>query len=195
MARPDLYEILGVPRDATLAAIKTAFRRKAKDKHPDLGGDPEHFHLLKLAYDVLSDPEQRRHYDETGETPADKATNAAEEARFRTLVGEVMVALIAQAGAPEFTDILEKARESVVTQIEAVDHQLATFSTLAKRISEVLRRLHSPDQDNFLNELLQERLTELESKMVMMRAVRVRLVRLQERLRHYSYDVQVESIL
>lgn len=62
----NLYETLGVAKDATAAAIKKAFREKAKSAHPDTGGDPKDFHALVRANDVLSDEEKRRRYDETG---------------------------------------------------------------------------------------------------------------------------------
>ena len=68
MERPrDYYQILGVPRDATSAAIKRAFRRLAKKYHPDVTTDvsPEAFQELQAAYETLTDAEQRRRYDET----------------------------------------------------------------------------------------------------------------------------------
>ncbi len=61
-----LYDILGVPPDASPEAIKAAHRAKAKQHHPDAGGDPEKFGEVQRAYDVLSDPEARARYDTTG---------------------------------------------------------------------------------------------------------------------------------
>jgi curved DNA-binding protein CbpA len=62
------YEILGVPRDADAATIRRAFRKKVRNSHPDGGGSTESFNALKSAYDILSDPDRRRLYDETGDT-------------------------------------------------------------------------------------------------------------------------------
>ena len=62
------YEILGVPVDATVAEIRAAYRRLAKTLHPDVGGGQEEFSAVKDAHDVLTDPERRRRYDETGST-------------------------------------------------------------------------------------------------------------------------------
>ncbi len=62
----DLYRILGVGRDATPEEIKKAFRKKAKQFHPDL--NPEYQEIFKQithAYDTLIDPEKRKKYDET----------------------------------------------------------------------------------------------------------------------------------
>ena len=66
----DYYEILGVERDANKAEVKTAFRRLARELHPDVNDhDPEaeeKFKAAAEAYEVLSDPERRRAYDTYG---------------------------------------------------------------------------------------------------------------------------------
>jgi DnaJ-class molecular chaperone len=63
----DPYSILGVERSASQAEIKRAYRRLAKEMHPDLNPDKpevgERFKAVTAAYDLLSDPEQRGRYD------------------------------------------------------------------------------------------------------------------------------------
>ena len=65
--RKDHYEALGISRDAGQEEIRTAFRRKAKEHHPDLcernSGDPEAFREAQNAYETLRDPDARRAYD------------------------------------------------------------------------------------------------------------------------------------
>ena len=66
----DHYEVLGVSRDATPDQIKKAYRRLARELHPDVnpGEDAsERFKLVTHAYDVLSNPEQRQRYDMGGD--------------------------------------------------------------------------------------------------------------------------------
>jgi molecular chaperone DnaJ len=69
MAQRDYYDVLGVPRNASTDDIKTAFRKLARQYHPDVSKEPdaeEKFKEINEAYGVLSDPEKRRRYDQFG---------------------------------------------------------------------------------------------------------------------------------
>ena len=67
----DLYEVLGIAREATDDDIKKAYRRLARELHPDVNADPrseERFKEVAGAYEILSDPHKRRQYDAFGST-------------------------------------------------------------------------------------------------------------------------------
>lgn len=65
---PNHYETLGVNPGATPEQIKRAWRKKCREHHPDReGGSDERMQEINRAYECLSDPEKRAHYDRTGE--------------------------------------------------------------------------------------------------------------------------------
>lgn len=102
------YETLGVPKDATPEDIKAARRRKASEAHPDRpGGSDRAMQKVNDAYVVLSDPETRKIYDETGsdghgQSPAEVAT-------------QTLVQLFAQSFSAGQVNIVNKAREAIAT--------------------------------------------------------------------------------
>jgi len=88
MAR-NFYEVLGVGRGASKDEIQAAYRKLARQWHPDINKDPQaedRFKEISEAYDVLSDPETRRRYDAFGED-------------FRRVPEDVDPEMYARAGA------------------------------------------------------------------------------------------------
>ena len=77
MSKQDYYEVLGIERKADEAEIKKAYRRMAMKHHPDRHkgdkGAEEKFKEVTQAYEVLSNPEKRRTYDQYGHAGVDQA--------------------------------------------------------------------------------------------------------------------------
>ena len=59
----DYYKVLEVNKQSSLEEIKKAYKKLAVKHHPDKGGNPEHFKNISEAYQVLSNPEKRKVYD------------------------------------------------------------------------------------------------------------------------------------
>ncbi|MCP4375649.1 MAG: DnaJ domain-containing protein [bacterium] len=69
MTKRDYYDVLGVPRGALAPVVKRAYRKLARKYHPDVNKSPdatEKFQEATEAYEVLSDPEKRKMYDQFG---------------------------------------------------------------------------------------------------------------------------------
>ena len=83
----DLYAVLGVARGADEGAIRKAYRQLARRYHPDVNPEDkaaeDRFKEISHAYDVLSDPEKRRNYDEFGEVSFQGGFDAEKARRAR----------------------------------------------------------------------------------------------------------------
>lgn len=87
------YALLGLESDASATAIKSAYRKKAAEFHPDRNTDadaPQRFREVQQAYDVLSDPAKRHAYDESRRRSLlDNPLETAEEI-FRTYLTNIL---------------------------------------------------------------------------------------------------------
>lgn len=96
MSKKDYYEILGLKKGATADEIKKAYRKLAKDNHPDKNPDnkeaEERFKAINLAHEVLSNDEKRAHYDQFGtEKPQQRQQTQYYHHTPQIRVGETMV--------------------------------------------------------------------------------------------------------
>src|SRR5690349_10501567 len=134
MVEQDYYELLGVQRGADDATIKAAYRRLAKEHHPDRkNGCKEseaRFKAINEAYDVLKDPQKRAAYDRfghaafrnggSGDPFADAGFNGFSDI-FSTIFGEFMDPRGARQNAARGADLrydLELSLEEAFTGIE-----------------------------------------------------------------------------
>ncbi len=103
------YETLDVPKDASSADIKRAYRRQSRKHHPDRqGGDHKAMVALNRAFETLSDPEKRARYDKTGED-APRVPTLDERAR------EILMRLFDECveRLPDTVDVVMVMRDSL----------------------------------------------------------------------------------
>src|SRR3954462_228839 len=134
MVEQDYYNLLGVPRGADGAAIKSAYRNLAKEHHPDRKNgckDSEaHFKAINEAYDVLKDPQKRAAYDRFGKAafqngggqdPFGSAGFEGFSDIFSTIFGEFMDPRGGRQNAARGADLrydLELSLEEAFTGVE-----------------------------------------------------------------------------
>jgi DnaJ-class molecular chaperone len=155
----DLYGILGVAKTATADEIRSAFRKAAKQHHPDLNpgnkAAEERFKKISAANEILSDPERRKKYDsgEIDETGAEKApprgyrdyADAAAGARYRHGGGSAE----GFAGGADFEDLFSNifgergARQAGPRRGQ--DAQYTLQAAFLDAVNGATRRLTLPD--------------------------------------------------
>jgi molecular chaperone DnaJ len=143
MVEQDYYELLGVQRGADDAAIKAAYRRLAKEHHPDrhngCANQEARFKAINEAYDVLKDPQKRAAYDRFGKDafrngggdPFGEAGFNGFSDIFSTIFGEFMDPRGARQNAARGADLrydLELTLEEAFTGVE----KTITIDALAK---------------------------------------------------------------
>ena len=96
VTKRDYYEVLGIEKTASEDEIKKAFRRLARQHHPDLQSDPQHkknaeekFKEANEAYEVLSNPESRKRYDTFGHSAGPQGFGGAEGFDFGRGFGDI----------------------------------------------------------------------------------------------------------
>ena len=161
MPKKDYYEILGVGKDATEEEIKKAYRRLAKQFHPDIyKGDKkeaeEKFKEISEAYEVLVDQEKRAKYDQIGERVVDETfgpqgfdwTHFTHYRDVEDIFGSAMFeTFFGSPGSPGFAsrggifDTLFSSREGIQRPVRGADVRLQLDITLeeaAKGVEKVI---------------------------------------------------------
>lgn len=140
----DLYALLGVARDATKEELKLAYRRLATACHPDkTQDDPEkaqRFKDAKAAYNLLSDPETREHYDRTGNVPNKQSTEQIKAQALSQLASLFvqMVLKMPNAGTDDCMTPLYQTititQQQIRNQLRQCTSQMTKMLTARKRI-------------------------------------------------------------
>lgn len=151
----DPYDILGVGRDADDAAIRAAFRRLAKESHPDSGGDAEAFMLCQKAQDLLLDPLRRKVFDATGHDP-DLAD--ARDIQGLMLIEKLVNDIVLDEREPGTFDPLEKMRVTLQADIRKARFHMREMQGHGARVSRHLVRLGRGPGTDVLGHMLRARI-------------------------------------
>jgi len=136
------YEALGLEPGASSDEVKAAYRAKAKEHHPDAGGNAEAFKEVQEAYEVLSDQDARRAYDEHGAKGSPRAQREAEAMLVNAFVG-----IVAQCPDPENMDIIGGVREALQTALGQQTRTSVDQGTAATRFMRAAARIAPPKKE------------------------------------------------
>lgn len=143
MTEFDPYAVLGIGRAAEDGAIKAAYRLKVRGAHPDRGGDPAEFITIVKAFGLLSDPELRRVFDQTGIVDLDGLR--AYRRDVATVLADMFDAAVQSAVAAglklssvDFIELMSsavsKGQAEAQRQARQIDGEIEALTALSKRI-------------------------------------------------------------
>lgn len=194
---PDLYKTLGVGRDAARAAIRRAYRQKAKAAHPDHGGTTEQFALVKLAHDTLTDDAARAHYDQTGEAGAKAVDNRHAEAMnlLASALDRAIAELYDKGIPPKETDMVAAMRKFLDGERQKVTQPKAELEKNRGRSAELVGRFEQKTDAelNVMELILRERLRLIDGEIAKGVAVLARIDLALELLRGFTFKVDAPS--
>jgi curved DNA-binding protein CbpA len=194
----DPYAVLGVARAASAGAIKAAYRKRVRHAHPDRGGDPEDFIVIVRAFGLLSDPEMRRIFDETGIVDIESLKTYRRD--VTAVLADMFDAAVQSAVAAglkltqvDFIDLMgsavAKGKAETSSQARRLEGEIDGLKALRQRI----RR--NDDNENLFVERLN---AQVQAKSEQHEALRRRLFILETasvELGNYESDVELISAL
>jgi DnaJ-class molecular chaperone len=193
----DLYEILGVTRDASGEDIKRAYRHLAMEHHPDRNpGDPdahERFQQVQKAYEVLSEPERRAEYDRSGSTTLGVREEQLLQNDAVQIFQEALNSVIGNYSTPPtHFDVIAQ----MVRVVEGKQAQLTEAKRLSRRSVDVMRRVlerigmtEEASGPNVLAGFLEDRIAKAEADAARFHDMIVHGEKLLEYVRTYTFRV------
>lgn len=186
-----LYAELAIDADATPAQIDKAYRKRARTAHPDAGGKAEAFHALTHAYAVLSDPERRKAYDETGYEGEIGTVDIADRAMER--IQELVVSVLDSDIPFEGLDLITPIRETLTKQKAEIGAGVRKLERQAKRAEAMASRFRKGSGDNLIRQALERRAGDMRELADHTRREEAVFAKAIELLSDYSFDLKTTS--
>ena len=162
MENNTLYDELELPRNCTFEEIKQKYRTLAQIHHPDKGGDEEKFVRIKEAYETLSDPIKRNHYDSTGDYYED--TNISNEVNTRLTN---MINHFTQQINPEIDDLILKMKVDIYEAQRNSNQSIDECNNIIRKLNITSKKIkRKKEGDNFLKTLVDAKITQKQNELI-----------------------------
>lgn len=185
----DPYKTLGVNRDADGAAIKSAYRSRAKSSHPDAGGDVDAFSKLTTSYELLLDPVRRKIYDDTGFDP--HLTDAKDLEGLLILDGLVNEIILDERQPGSFDPVAAMRRKLTDRVVNSRFHILE-LERHRGRIRNHMDRIGKRPESDVLGRMLTARCDAIADAIVKAEAEIKVIEQAYAMLDGYSYELELE---
>jgi curved DNA-binding protein CbpA len=157
-----LYDDLELPKTSTSEEIKQKYRILAQLHHPDKGGDAEKFKRIRLAYEVLSDPIKREHYDSTGDHYDD--INLDSEVMTRLAI---MISQFVQHINPEIDDLILKMRIEIRALQQLTNSAIVECNNLINKMNIISKKIKlKKEGENVLKSVIDKKILGLHTELI-----------------------------
>lgn len=154
----DPYRELDVDPAASPEEVRAAYRRRAKDTHPDAGGSAKAFEKTRRALSVLSDPKRRAKYDATGEIDEETPHNpfSAPVAIILDFISRAIGQYMAgQGGDPESVDLVAMMKQEFLRQVTQQRSEISKLESGIAKMRKVAKRFRKLRGDGMLTRAIE----------------------------------------
>ena len=183
MEKNTFYDELGLPKNCSFDEIKQKYRILAQLHHPDKGGDEEKFKRIKLAYEVLSDPIKREHYDSTGDHYDDINIDTEVLARLSNMISQY-----SQQINPEFDDLILKMKFDLNHAQEQTNINIISCNALIDKLNIVANKIKLKQKgENLLKSFVEKKIKVHHTELINHKRALIVFARMLKILEDYHY--------
>lgn len=185
----ELYEVLGLSKNATPKEIKKAYKDKSKIHHPDKeSGNEDLFKKIQKAYTVLIDPLSRKMYDITG-----NAEEVSFEKEIQTFFDTYIIPEIINIEKTSFerVDIIKLIHALINDKIRELENKINQSKEVKRRLELILFRKRNKftESEDILHKLFEPHIKGAEMTISMLRAEFDFIYRVCEIMEGYDYNI------
>ena len=186
----NLYAELGLSKTATKKQIRDAYRKKAKYAHPDTGGSPEKFALVRRAHDILADDARRAKYDATGDESEAAPDNAHSDVVNCLVYAQeyVLGQIERKSGNPTEFDVIKDMRTFLGDEIAKIDENVRQLNLVKKKVEKLCGRFKTKQKVNYLEISVQQKLSACNEQIEQHGKKKVTLDTARTWLKEYTFD-------
>ena len=187
MENNDLYDELELPRNCTFEEIKQQYRTLAQINHPDKGGDEKKFIRIKEAYETLSDPIKRAHYDNTGDYYQDANINNEVQNRLSNMISH-----FTQQINPEIDDLILKMKVDIYEAQRNTNQAIVECNNIIRKLTIISNKikLKQIEGENFLKKLVDVKITQKQTELSSHKRTLLVFDKMLEILEDYHFSME-----
>lgn len=190
--RTNLYDVLGVNKDASKDEIKKAYRNLSKKYHPDTKPDDpkakEKFEEITVAYKILSDERKKARYDATGEIEEHTFNQ-----KLQSYLGQTFMQFVETVRNPKIENVIEQFFDHTVKIQNNLEQGKKKVKSKIERTEEISKRITTTNEDDCIKSMLNEKINILKRDLVLIDEEVEFMEKVLEFLQMYDYEVDVDQ--